>query len=147
MPRSKKYPPDLKPSPRLDAGAVPSTQAPQDRSVLLVEDDVDNRESIADALRADGFRVYSLATAAQALKMLDDPRCPSLILLDLWMPGMGGRELLAAVALRPDRARFRVIVMSAAPGAEALAGRPCVVHVLRKPFALDTLLAQARSHA
>lgn len=44
--------------------------------VLLVEDDLDNRESIADALQAEGFRVTALATGAEALKMLEDPGCP-----------------------------------------------------------------------
>ena len=115
-------------------------------SVLLVEDDVENRESIAEALQAVGCRVHVLASAAQALKMLEDPGCPSLILLDLWMPGMGGRELLAAVALRPDRDRFRIIVMSAANGVDALVGRPRVVEVLRKPFALEKLLAAVGAH-
>ena len=76
------------------------------RSVVLVEDDVDNRESISEALEAEGFAVHALATADEALKLLDAPRCPSLILIDLWMPRMSGRELLAAVALRPDRERF-----------------------------------------
>jgi CheY-like chemotaxis protein len=115
--------------------------------VLLVEDDLDNRESIADALQAEGFRVTALATGAEALKMLEDPGCPTLILLDLWMPGPGGRELLAAVALRRDRERFRLIVISADDTVLALATRPRVVDVLRKPFALDRLLAAVRRHA
>ena len=117
------------------------------RSVVLVEDDVDNRESIAQALEAEGFRVHSLATADAALKLLDAPRCPSLILLDLWMPRMGGRELLAAIALRPDRERFRVILISADGAAHALATRPRVVEVLRKPFGLDRLIDAVRRYA
>jgi CheY-like chemotaxis protein len=118
-----------------------------DRSLLLVGGDVDNRESIAEALQSEALRVHPLATAAEALKVLDGPRCPSLILLDLSTPGLGGRELLTAVALRPDRDRFRIILMSTAPEAEALATRPCVVQVLHKPFALEKLLAAVRRHA
>jgi len=121
--------------------------ATQTRSVVLVEDDVDNRESIAEALQAEGFRVQSLARADDAVKLLDAPSCPGLILLDLWMPRMGGRELLAAIALRPDRDRFRVIVISADHEAHALAARPRVVEVLRKPFALEKLLDAVRRHA
>src|SRR5689334_24515883 len=82
-------------------------------SVLLIEDDLDNRESIADALVLTGFRVHALPTGAEGLKMLEDPRCPTLILLDLGMPALSGREFLAAVATRPDRERFRVILISA----------------------------------
>ena len=63
------------------------------------------------------------------------------------MPGPGGRELLAAVALRRDRERFRLILISADDTVLALATRPRVVDVLRKPFALDRLLAAVRRHA
>src|SRR5262249_41710009 len=124
-------------------GSVGITHA---RSIVLVEDDVDNRESIAEALEAEGFRVHSLARADEALKLLDSPRCPSLFLLDLWMSPLGGRELLAAIALRPDRERFRVIVFSADSQAQALATRPRVVEVLRKPFALDRLIDAVRRY-
>jgi two-component system C4-dicarboxylate transport response regulator DctD len=119
----------------------------QTRSVVLVEDDVDNRESITEALETAGFRVHSLATAQEALKILDAPRCPGLILLDLRMPRMGGGELLAAIALRPDRERFRVVLVSADTEAPALATRPRVVEVLRKPFALEKLLDAVRRYA
>jgi len=128
------------------AGPRPaSTQARG--SVLLIEDDLDNRESIADALGRAGFRVHALATGAEGLKMLEDPRCPSLILLDLEMPRLSGREFLAAVATRPDRERFRVVLISADPKIRELASRPRVVEVLPKPFALERLLEAARKHA
>ena len=119
----------------------------EDRSVVLVEHDVDNRESIAEALEAEGFNVHSLATADEALELLDAPRCPPLILLDLWMPRMSGRDLLAAVALRPDRDRFRIVLIAADSEAHGLAVRPGVVEVLPKPFALNRLLDAVRRYA
>ena len=119
----------------------------QTRSVVLVEDDVDNRESITEALQAEGFHVHSLAAVSEALKLLENPRCPDLILLDLWMPRLNGRELLAAIALRPDRERFRVILISADADASVLATRPRVVAVLQKPFALEKLLDAVRRYA
>jgi len=125
-------------------GSAGITQA---RAVVLVEDDPDNRESITEALEAEGFQVHSLATAAEALKLLDAPRCPALILLDLGVPRMSGRELLAAVAVRPDRERFRIILFSAGSEAHALAARPRVVEVFRKPFALEQLLDAVRRYA
>jgi CheY-like chemotaxis protein len=60
---------------------------------------------------------------------------------------MGGREVLAAVALRPDRERFRIILISADPRALALADRPRVVEVIPKPFALERLLDAVRRYA
>ena len=53
----------------------PTATAPvgitEPRSVVLVEDDVDNRESISEALEAEYFAVHALATADEALKLLD----------------------------------------------------------------------------
>lgn len=125
-------------------GRKGSTEA---RTVVLVEDDEDNRESIAEALAAEGFRVHALSRADEALEVLESRSCPELFLLDLWKPRMGGRELLAAVALRPDRERFRIILICADSQAEALAERPQVVEVLRKPFALERLLDAVRRYA
>jgi CheY-like chemotaxis protein len=116
------------------------------RSVLLVEDDRDNRESITDALRLNGFGVHPMASVAEALRILDDPGCPALILLHLRSRELDGGALLAALAIRPDRARFRVIVVSADPEANALRSRSPVVEVLRKPFGLEKLLAAVRRH-
>ena len=130
--------------PDFPSGPKGGTQA---RPVVLVEDDTDNRESIAEALEAEGFRVHALERVDEALALLDSPRCPELFLLDVWIPRMGGRELLAAVALRPDRERFRIILISADSQAHALAHRPRVVDVLRKPFALERLLDAVRRYA
>jgi DNA-binding NtrC family response regulator len=140
MPDTKNppYDPDFPPGPK---GST------QPRTVALVEDDTDNRESITEALEAEGFRVRPLATVQEALKLLDASRCPGLILLDLRMPPKGGGELLAAIALRSDRERFRVVVISAAAEAPAMATRPRVVEVLRKPFALEKLLDAVRRYA
>jgi CheY-like chemotaxis protein len=90
--------------------------------------------------------VHALPTGAEGLKMLEDPRCPGLILLDLKMPGLCGREFLAAVATRTDRERFRVILISADPSVRELASRPRVVEVLPKPFSLERLLEAAIRH-
>ena len=140
MPHTKNPPldPDFPPGPK---GSTPA------RTVVLVEDDADNRESIAEALQAEGFRVHALAKADEALELLESPRCPELFLLDLRMPSRGGHEILAAVALRPDRERFRIILISADPEAHTLAHRPRVVEVLRKPFALERLLDAVRRYA
>ena len=134
--------------PPFDPGFPPGPEGSrQTRCVALVEDDTDNRESIAEALEAEGFRVHALERTDEALDLLDSPRCPELILLDVRMPRMDGREVLAAVALRPDRERFRIVLLSADPRALALADRPRVVEVIRKPFALERLLEAVRRHA
>jgi CheY-like chemotaxis protein len=70
--------------------------------VLLVEDDDDNRELMAEVLAAAGWRVHSVAGGREALRILSE-RSVDVVVTDLGMPGMGGLELVrAAKAIAPS---------------------------------------------
>ncbi len=115
--------------------------------MLVVEDDKDIRESIAEVLEAEGHAVTQMSTARAALGSLDRPGSPDLVLLDLRMPGMDGLSFLDALQGRPDRERFRVILMSADRAVTHLEHAPGVVGVLQKPFETDDLLELLTRHA
>ena len=61
-------------------------------AVLLVEDDLDIRQSMRFLLELDGFKVVTAANGAQALSQLRRGLRPCVILLDLMMPIMDGFE-------------------------------------------------------
>ena len=111
-------------------------------SVLVVDDDRDLRELVADVVEGSGRRVFTARDGTDALRQIegDLPR-PCLVLLDWLMHPMGGRAFLERLAAQPDAASFRVVLLSASSTAppESL---PCAVTaVLRKPFGVDELLA------
>lgn len=107
--------------------------------VLLVEDDVDVRESMAEALE-DAH--YSVLQATNGRAALDDlrvlSRLPSLIVLDLMMPVMDGWQFRAEQIQDPRLAGIPVIVVSATTRVD----RPLVgvSEILKKPISLDQLL-------
>jgi PAS domain S-box-containing protein len=83
-------------------------------TILIVEDDEDVRDYLADAVRSLGYQVRTAPNAAVALDILSNKdRHFNLMLTDVIMPGMNGRELGAAVAkLRPA---LKIIYMTGYP--------------------------------
>lgn len=63
--------------------------------VLLIEDDDDNRELMAEVLVTAGFDVVSAASGAEGLKTLSEQSIDVLV-TDVGMPGMGGIEVARA---------------------------------------------------
>ncbi|WP_242392856.1 response regulator [Anaeromyxobacter oryzisoli] len=63
--------------------------------VLLVEDDEDNRELMAEVLEASGYEVFPAASGQEGLRTLSE-RQVDIVVTDVGMPGMGGLELARA---------------------------------------------------
>jgi CheY-like chemotaxis protein len=94
--------------------------------VLLVDDDEDILELVAENLETLGYDVVTARTGLEALAILRDNSRISILFTDVQMPGMGGEELAGiAAASRPD---LRVIFASGSirPRADAA--------FLQKPF-------------
>ena len=106
------------------------------RTVLVVEDDADFRESVSSVLREQGYEVVEACDGLDALDVLETTR-PGLILLDLMMPrfdGYGFRELQQG---DPAISNIPVVAITAhRDGIDAL--EP--MEVLLKPIALAPLL-------
>jgi len=100
-----------------------NTHAPpplQEVTVLLVDDDPDCRQLVRDALAAGQIHnpVYEVSSGAEALEFLQRqgrhggaPR-PSLVFLDMEMPGMTGQETLQAIRRDPQHADIAVVMFT-----------------------------------
>jgi DNA-binding response OmpR family regulator len=112
--------------------------------VLLVDDDVELRSTLADHLTAQGYTVIAVADAEQALRTVR-AECPDLILLGLLHPGPDGLQILRRV--RHDDPKACVVVMTGLEddGLAAATIRLGATHCLRKPFGLHRLDRAVRS--
>jgi CheY-like chemotaxis protein len=107
-------------------------------SILVVEDDPDCREAIAEYLDACGFAVETAANGEEALRALRARPCPDLLLADLKMPRMGGDQLVAEVRRDARLARISIVVMTGSIERERPGAADALLH---KPFSPGELVA------
>lgn len=109
--------------------------------VLIIEDDFDIRQALAELLEGEGYRVAVAEHGAAALKLLREARSPpSLILLDLMMPVMNGWQFVAESAGDPALAAIPVYIISADEDLARKASELGVLGWFRKPVELDAFL-------
>jgi DNA-binding response OmpR family regulator len=113
--------------------------------VLVVEDDADLREMMAQILTLEGFEADTATDGADALTQLQTPgRHPDVILLDMMMPRMDGWAFVDRQAATPAIADIPVVVVSAAPRDRLRGIRAAAV--LQKPLNFDELITTVRTH-
>jgi CheY-like chemotaxis protein len=109
-------------------------------TLLIVEDDADTRELVAEVLRGAGLRVLATDEGQKALEMMEAWH-PAVVLLDLSLAGMDGPEFRARQRQSPRLAGIPVVVMSGRQPDPALGADA----VLQKPFTVDALVATLAS--
>ena len=119
--------------------------SPGHETILLVEDEENLRRLARQALETQGYRVIDAPDGAAAMKISQAHKGPiHLLLTDVIMPGMNGREL--ANHISPSRPEMRVLYMSGYT--ENHIGHNGTldqgITLLQKPFTLPALKAKVR---
>jgi CheY-like chemotaxis protein len=115
---------------------------PATNRVLLVEDDLDIRETIGEVLEEEGYAVTLASSGLEALEHLRrSERLPSAILLDLMMPLMNGWQFRDEQKRNPDWASIPLVVTSAHVSTQDAARAMGAQGFLRKPLNIDELLS------
>jgi CheY-like chemotaxis protein len=108
--------------------------------ILIVDDDLDIREILAETLGDRGFSVMTAANGLEALRVLRrTAAAPSAILLDLMMPVMDGYGFMEQLEHDPELADIPVAIITAGHGVDEarLAGARSII---RKPIDMPKLL-------
>jgi CheY-like chemotaxis protein len=109
----------------------------QDR-VLIVDDDLEIRETLCELLRDEGYEVVGVRNGQEALDYLRGAEPPCLILLDLMMPVMDGLEFLAHWQKEPTSKASAVVILTASGIAHG--SIQAAKEILPKPLRLETVL-------
>ncbi|MFL5309260.1 MAG: response regulator [Myxococcales bacterium] len=110
--------------------------------ILVVDDDTDFREGLRAALEMKGYQVEEAANGRDALEQIEK-KPPLLVLLDLQMPVMNGRELLQKLRATPETKDVPVVIISGfgfeweaeLMGAQGYVGKPFEPEELERTIA------------
>jgi CheY-like chemotaxis protein len=122
-------------------GPYENAGSPPKGVILVVEDDAELRQTVAEVLRLHGYAVVTAREgreAVAALEAMTGAAMPDVILLDLSMPGVDGPDFLAARSEVPDFAAIPVVVTSG--DADHPHAASMCDGLIEKPYTVDTLL-------
>jgi CheY-like chemotaxis protein len=112
--------------------------------IMVVEDEDEAREILVQILEFEGFSVCSFANGADALDYIKSGTEPCLIVLDIMMPVMDGREFRAVLLKNPAWAKIPTVVVTALESSSIR--QLDVTKVLRKPVDVNALLSVVRQN-
>jgi len=133
MPAAREQPPPV----------LPVLPAGSGQRILVVEDEAAMRAILVETLNGLGYRTGQAGDAASALAQIEADDAPDLLITDVGLPGLNGRQLAEQVRLRWPGMRVLFITGYAGP----LARADFIddgMDMLGKPFALDALAVKVR---
>jgi CheY-like chemotaxis protein len=113
------------------------------KTILLVDDHEDNRVALLAVLEREGYRALDAANGQEAVELVRQ-HMPDLVLMDLAMPVMDGRQAMRVLRDDPRTARVPIVVLTAmalsvdrermiAEGFDGLLIKPCMPpHLLQE---------------
>jgi len=126
--------------------AVPGAPPPAVRvdrrrlELLLIEDNRDVAETLAELLQTEGHRVQVVGSAEQGLDVLSERR-PDIVISDIGLPGMDGLELARRIRIDPALAAVRLLALTGfgSAASESQINAAGFDRCLTKPVLIDAL--------
>lgn len=115
------------------------------KRVLVIDDDQGISEVIKIVLEDNGFSADIIFDARNIVKKVTAIK-PDLILLDIWMAGVDGRDVIKLLRDDGDTSAIPIVVISALTNTEKIATDAGADNFLSKPFDIDDLLSMAHRY-
>ncbi|MEO5591485.1 MAG: response regulator transcription factor [Chitinophagaceae bacterium] len=108
------------------------------KKIMIADDDPGIVDSISIMLEFEGYEVSSTLNGAMLLQM--ENALPDLLLLDIWMSGIDGRDICKQLKEKPVTSKLPIVIISASRDIEPSALEAGANDFLAKPFEMDDLL-------
>lgn len=113
----------------------------EQKRILIVEDDPDIVEFLQELLEQEGYTVAA-TDKAEYVERLRDPDFPDFILIDVFLSGKDGREIVKQLKSQEETRHIPILMFSAHPSAEKTSRQAGADDFIAKPFEMDELLTR-----
>jgi len=115
------------------------------KKILAVDDDNDILDVIRIILEDEGYEVFTLANGKQVLELVEE-KVPDLILLDVMLGGLDGRDICRELKAHEVFKKIPVVMISASHNLNNLLLMPGAPdNFLAKPFDIDRLIDMVKT--
>jgi len=114
------------------------------KKVMIADDDPGILDAVSIMLEFEGYDVKSTLNGAELLNM--DTDLPDVLLLDIWMSGIDGRDICRQLKQKPVTSGMPVILISASKDIERSALEAGADGFLAKPFEMTDLLDKVATY-
>lgn len=115
------------------------------KKILVVDDDLAILEVIRIILDENNYKVLAISDASQVEESITQLK-PDLILLDIWMSGFDGRDIIKALRAKEETSKIPILIISANNDTEKIAKESGADGFLAKPFDINDLLSITRKY-
>ena len=114
------------------------------KTLLIIEDEEDLRETVEYKFKACGFKVVTAFDGLDGLEKLETIK-PDLIILDMNMPRMNGLEFYQRIKGEDEKPKYPILILTARANMEQLSRDLDVDGFMSKPLELDELFKEVES--
>ena len=114
------------------------------KKVMIADDDPGIVDSLSMMLEFEGYEVSSTLNGASLLHL--NGSLPDLLLLDIWMSGIDGRDICKQLKQQPHTSKMPILMISASKDIELSALEAGANDFLAKPFEMEELLEKVAKH-
>jgi CheY-like chemotaxis protein len=107
------------------------------KCVLIYDDDVEILNVCKAILQLSDYRVETIQTCENVISDMLRVQ-PDIVLMDLWIPSIGGENAVRSMRENPDTKDIPVVLFSASDEIEKISKRVNADSFLRKPFDIQT---------
>ena len=113
--------------------------------ILVCDDEQEILDITKLILEDSGYEVTALINSNEVISYIEKQQ-PDILLIDLWMPGMSGDQVIEQLRTKANIANLPIIVISASKDGRQVAFAAGADDFLDKPYDIDTLLAMVEKY-